>query len=45
LNHFTVPCSMFVLFFLFVYLRWKESEETCAGYWLLRRELLTTDSV
>src|SRR5205085_2990883 len=34
-----------VLVFLFVYLRWRESEETCAGYWLLRRELLTTDSV
>jgi hypothetical protein len=26
-------------------LRWKESEETCAGYWLLKQELLTTDSV
>jgi hypothetical protein len=40
-------CSLFHIYILFpfVYLRWRESEETCAGYWLLRRELLTTDSV
>jgi len=26
-------------------LRWMESEENFADYWLLRQELLTTDSV
>ncbi len=39
-------CSLFHLICTlvsFVKLRWRDSEEICAGDWLLRQELLTTD--
>jgi len=46
LNHFTVPCSaMLIPVFLSIDLRWRDSEVLKADYWLVGRELLTTDSV
>jgi len=36
---------MLILVFLSIDLRWRDSEVLLAGYWLLRLELLTTDSV
>jgi hypothetical protein len=47
LNHFTVPCSAMLVNVPFVgsILRWRDSEVLLAGYWLLRQELLTSDSV
>jgi len=34
-----------ILVFLFIDLRWRDSEVLKAGYWLVGRALLTTDSV
>jgi len=34
-----------ILVFLLIHVRWRDSEVQKAGYWLIGRALLTTDSV
>ena len=43
--HCSLFCHIWILVFLLIDLRWRDSEVLKAGYWLVGRELLTTDSV